>query len=67
MHESQVYLLTCATIEESCKTSDFLTTYNHEENVQSWNSMQQLLHIVAICGTVCNNIVTMRTANGDAM
>jgi hypothetical protein len=30
-------------------------------------NLKQLLHIVAIRGTVCNNIVPKRTANGDTM
>jgi hypothetical protein len=45
------------------KTLYFLSTHNRVEKVQSW----QLLHSVAIRGTVCNIIVTKCIANGDAM
>jgi hypothetical protein len=70
MHESQLYLLTGTIIEEISKTLHFLSTYNHEKKGVA---MERYVTIVTYrCGyaireTVCNNVVTMCTANGDAV
>jgi hypothetical protein len=48
------YTVTGTVMKGIYRTLYFLSTHNCVEKVQPWNGMQQLLHSVAIRGTVCN-------------